>query len=227
MRRSTWKTGAPIRRRGPIGRVTRTALIRQLMALGAIGAVWLIGVVLIVNATDLGLENITVNKPDDVSVSVRPTKVPATAEIVAAVTLIPETPTTSATAKSTSTAASPTATRTTAPTQAPTSTVTQAVATAVASGGGVSFSRDIKPILDRVCVKCHGGEETKEGLVLKSYADLMAGSDNGPVVVPGDTANSLLIELITNGKMPKKGPKLLPGEIRAFTNWVAAGAKNN
>ena len=78
-----------------------------------------------------------------------------------------------------------------------------------------------------MCVKCHGGEEVKEGLVLKTYAEIMAGSDNGPVIAPGDPANSLLIDLITRGKMPKKGPKLLPGEIRIITDWVAAGAVNN
>jgi len=76
-------------------------------------------------------------------------------------------------------------------------------------------------------VKCHGGEEVNEGLVLKTYAEIMAGSNNGPVIAPGDPGNSLLIDLITQGKMPKKGPKLLPGEIRIITNWVAAGAANN
>lgn len=83
------------------------------------------------------------------------------------------------------------------------------------------------PIFQSVCVKCHGGENTNVSLVLKSYADVMAGSENGPVVDPGNSGNSLLIELITNGKMPKKGPKLLPGQIRVITQWVDAGAPNN
>jgi hypothetical protein len=76
-------------------------------------------------------------------------------------------------------------------------------------------------------VKCHGGEEVKEGLVLQTYADIMAGSDNGAVIVAGDPANSLLIDLITRGKMPKQGPRLLPGEVRVITDWVIAGAANN
>jgi hypothetical protein len=91
----------------------------------------------------------------------------------------------------------------------------------------VSFSRDVQPILDRVCVKCHGGEKTEEALVLKTYSDLMEGSDNGPVIAPGNSKDSLLIDLITQGKMPKKGPKLLPAEIRIITQWVDAGAPNN
>ena len=67
----------------------------------------------------------------------------------------------------------------------------------------------------------------KEGLVLKTYAEIMTGSDNGPVIAPGNPANSLLVDLITQGKMPKNGPRLLPGEIRTITDWVAAGAANN
>ena len=78
-----------------------------------------------------------------------------------------------------------------------------------------------------MCVKCHGGEKTQAGLVLNSYADVMNGSENGPVIVPGDPANSFLIDQIIKGKMPKKGPKLLPAQIRAITEWVAVGAPNN
>jgi mono/diheme cytochrome c family protein len=97
----------------------------------------------------------------------------------------------------------------------------------VVSGSAVSYSRDVQPIFSNICVKCHGGEETHEGLSLKSYADVMAGSNNGPVITPGDAANSFLIQQVVNGKMPKKGPRLLPAQIRTLSNWVAAGALNN
>jgi cytoskeletal protein RodZ len=93
--------------------------------------------------------------------------------------------------------------------------------------GTVSFSKDVLPIFTSVCVKCHGGEKTEQSLVLKTYADVMQGSDNGPVIEPGKSANSLLIDLINQGKMPKKGPRLLPGQIRIITQWVDEGALNN
>ena len=93
--------------------------------------------------------------------------------------------------------------------------------------GTVSFSKDVLPIFTSVCVKCHGGEKTEQSLVLKTYADVMQGSDNGPVIVPGKSADSLLIDLINQGKMPKKGPRLLPGQIRIITQWVDEGAPNN
>jgi hypothetical protein len=64
-------------------------------------------------------------------------------------------------------------------------------------------------------------------LVLKSYDDLMQGSENGSVVEPGDPGNSLLIDKIVTGKMPKTGPKLLPKQIRTIIEWVQAGAPNN
>jgi hypothetical protein len=55
----------------------------------------------------------------------------------------------------------------------------------------------------------------------------MQGSNNGSVIVPGDVAKSFLIEQVVKGKMPKRGPKLLPAQIRAISEWVAAGAPNN
>jgi mono/diheme cytochrome c family protein len=91
----------------------------------------------------------------------------------------------------------------------------------------VSFKDDILPILERRCVKCHGGEDTEEGLKLKTHADIMAGSWNGPVVEPGDVENSFLVEQVVEGEMPKKGPKLLPAEIQAIIAWVEAGAPDN
>jgi mono/diheme cytochrome c family protein len=91
----------------------------------------------------------------------------------------------------------------------------------------VSFQRDVLPIFTQICVKCHGGEKTQKSLVLKTYDDLMQGSENGPVVEPGDPGNSLLVDMIVQGKMPKNGPKLLPRQIQTIVDWINAGAPNN
>lgn len=93
--------------------------------------------------------------------------------------------------------------------------------------GEVSFSRDILPILQSHCINCHGGQRTSEGLDLKTYEDLMAGSKNGSVVTTGDAARSLFVTLAVEGKMPKRGPKLTPDQIKLLTDWVNAGAPNN
>jgi len=113
----------------------------------------------------------------------------------------------------------------TTPTEVPTEAPTEAPAEA--SNASVSFASDVFPIIQSRCVNCHGGERIEEGLLMRSYAELMAGSDNGPVIVPGDPANSLLVELITAQEMPKRGPKLTPPQIQIITEWVAAGAPNN
>lgn len=109
------------------------------------------------------------------------------------------------------------------PTDAPTE---QPTAESVASIG-VSFTNDILPILQSRCVNCHGGERTEEGLVMKSYDDIMAGSKNGAVVVPGDANNSLMAEMVLNNKMPKRGPKLTPPQVQLIVDWINQGALNN
>ncbi|NWG06463.1 MAG: hypothetical protein HXY35_07225 [Chloroflexi bacterium] len=91
----------------------------------------------------------------------------------------------------------------------------------------VSFANDVLPILQSRCVNCHGGDRVEEGLSLKTYADLMAGSENGVVVMPGDSENSLLAELIVTQKMPKRGPKLTPPEVQLIIDWINQGALNN
>lgn len=91
----------------------------------------------------------------------------------------------------------------------------------------VSFSRDILPILESRCLTCHGGGRTQAGLDLKSYASLMAGSENGPVVVPGSAADSLFVDLVTSQEMPKRGPKLTPEQVQLVTTWVNEGALDN
>lgn len=91
----------------------------------------------------------------------------------------------------------------------------------------VSFSKDVLPLLQSRCVNCHGGQKTSKGLNMTSYAKLMAGSQNGAVVIPGNVDKSPFIQFILQGKMPKNGPKLLPGQVQLLINWVKAGALNN
>jgi mono/diheme cytochrome c family protein len=96
-----------------------------------------------------------------------------------------------------------------------------------AATGAISFTADILPILESRCINCHGGNKTEKGLDLKSYASLMTGSSKGPVIVAGDAASSALATLISNGKMPKRGPKLTPEQVELIIAWINAGALNN
>ena len=55
----------------------------------------------------------------------------------------------------------------------------------------------------------------------------MAGSDHGPVIIPGDAGDSLMVQKLVKGTMPKRGPKLTPVQIQIITDWINAGAPNN
>ena len=109
-------------------------------------------------------------------------------------------------------------------TEAP--TATEAPATNSAASG-VSFVTDIKPILDARCIKCHGVEQTKEGLDLQTYENIFAGSRNGSVIEPGNATDSLLVQLIVEGEMPNRGQPVTPEELQLIIEWINQGALNN
>jgi cytochrome c5 len=104
---------------------------------------------------------------------------------------------------------------------------TSGVKAAEAASSDVSFSQDLLPIFKASCVKCHGGEKTSRGLDLKTYDSVLAGSNRGAVVIPGNAADSKLAQLVLNGKMPKRGSKLSPEQVQMIVDWINAGAKNN
>ncbi len=108
----------------------------------------------------------------------------------------------------------------------PTATTAAAEASS-ASTGEVSFSKDIMPIFESRCINCHGGQRVSEGLNMKTYDQLIAGSSNGPVLSAGDATNSLMVQLIEQGKMPKRGPKVTPDQLQLIVDWINAGAQNN
>jgi len=91
----------------------------------------------------------------------------------------------------------------------------------------VSFSADVLPIFEARCQRCHGPGRSEVGLRLHTYEDVLAGSSNGPVVVPGSAETSYLVDLIESGSMPLGAAKLPDGEIQAIVDWVNAGALDN
>ncbi|GAC1467700.1 MAG: PSD1 and planctomycete cytochrome C domain-containing protein [Isosphaeraceae bacterium] len=89
------------------------------------------------------------------------------------------------------------------------------------------FELKIRPLLANACVKCHGEKKTSGGLRLDSRKGLVAGGENGPVIVPGDPEGSPLIQAVRHGdealKMPPTGPIPLAAQ-QDLVAWVAAGA---
>jgi hypothetical protein len=99
--------------------------------------------------------------------------------------------------------------------------------TEAAPATNISYAKDVQPILENRCGKCHMGEFVSEGLHMDTYESLMEGSDNGPVIIPSNADDSLLIQKLVVGEMPKRGPKLTPAKIKVITDWINAGTLNN
>jgi hypothetical protein len=93
----------------------------------------------------------------------------------------------------------------------------------------IDFKRDIQPIVEKSCVKCHGRGRNKGGFVFETRETLLKGSDSGPVVVQGNSAESLLIELVSgldpDSVMPAKGTKLTAHEVSLMRAWIDQGLK--
>ena len=74
----------------------------------------------------------------------------------------------------------------------------------VANSRALSFERNVVPILQRHCLKCHGEEDRHGNLDLRRRFRMVTGGDSGPALVPKDPAGSLLIQYIDDGLMPPK-----------------------
>src|SRR3954454_15149781 len=79
------------------------------------------------------------------------------------------------------------------------------------------FQKDIQPLLAERCYQCHGLEKQKGGLRLDLKRKALEGGDSGVAIVPGKSADSLLIKLISgldqDKLMPPKGERLTAAQI--------------
>ena len=76
---------------------------------------------------------------------------------------------------------------------------------------GLTYSTDIKPLLEASCTRCHGQDRPKAGLQLTSLAAILKGSKEGKVVVPGASKKSILVIAAAQideetAMPPKRGP---------------------
>jgi mono/diheme cytochrome c family protein len=94
----------------------------------------------------------------------------------------------------------------------------------------VDFEKDVKPIFENNCLRCHNPEKAKGKLRMDTREMFMKGSENGPIIVAGKPEESLLFKLINQPKdsddrMPPEGDPLKKEEIEKVRLWIAAGAK--
>lgn len=93
----------------------------------------------------------------------------------------------------------------------------------------IDFKRDIRPILEKRCVRCHGSKTSKGGLRLDSRRNLLRTNDSGePAVVPGKSAASeLIVRIISDDddeRMPQEAKRLGDREITLLRTWIDTGA---
>ena len=94
------------------------------------------------------------------------------------------------------------------------------------SSSCVHYSTEIQPIFDANCTPCHI-TSTRNNLSLSNYTNIMSGnSTNGPVIVSGDHANSLLWQKVNSGSMPPSG-QLTSDQINLIATWIDEGALDN
>src|SRR5437867_5564376 len=58
---------------------------------------------------------------------------------------------------------------------------------------GVTYAKDIRPIFEASCFRCHGEEKQKGDLRLDSLQAVLKGGEDGKVIVPGDSKKSVLV----------------------------------
>ena len=93
--------------------------------------------------------------------------------------------------------------------------------------GQVDYQTQIQTIFNNNCTSCHiNGGANYGGLDLSSYDSLMVGdSQNGPVVIAGDHASSLLWQKVNSGAMPpQNNPDLSTDEVSLIAQWIDEGA---
>ena len=91
----------------------------------------------------------------------------------------------------------------------------------------VDFKRDIQPLIEASCMKCHGRGKAKGGFRLDTRELFLKGGDSGAPAAAGHSAESLLIELVSglnpDSVMPLKGSKLTPAQVGLLRAWIDQG----
>ncbi len=93
----------------------------------------------------------------------------------------------------------------------------------------VDFNTDVKPILNRSCISCHGGVKKQGGFSVLFREEALAKLKSGKYgIVPGDPGESEMIRRLTlddpEERMPYQHAPLSEDEIETLTQWIRQGA---
>ncbi|MBU6398920.1 MAG: hypothetical protein KGS61_01250 [Verrucomicrobia bacterium] len=97
------------------------------------------------------------------------------------------------------------------------------------AGRRIDFARDIRPILEKSCLRCHGPERPKSHFRLDNRVSALKGGENGVDIIPGHSERSPLIHnvagLVEDMLMPPagKGERLTAEQIGVLRAWIDQG----
>lgn len=94
----------------------------------------------------------------------------------------------------------------------------------------VDYSTQVKPIINKNCISCHGGVRAKGNFSLLFREEALAKTKSGKyAIIPGDPGNSEMIRRISlddpDERMPYHHEPLTKEEIDILTKWVKQGAQ--
>jgi Planctomycete cytochrome C len=106
----------------------------------------------------------------------------------------------------------------------------------VSTATGVTYEKDIKPIFEASCVKCHHGEKAKHGVHLDTLEGALKGGKDGPFIVVGKSGESTVVYAVAHvgddeddfmppPKAKSKIDPLTPAQIGIIRAWIDQGAK--
>lgn len=99
----------------------------------------------------------------------------------------------------------------------------------------LDFYRDVYPFLKANCISCHNKTTTKADLNMETPELMKKGGENGPSIIPGKSADSLVVQASLHQhdmEMPPGNNKagavnLTPSEIAMLKLWIDQGAKSS
>ncbi|MDB6171185.1 MAG: hypothetical protein JWL59_496 [Chthoniobacteraceae bacterium] len=103
----------------------------------------------------------------------------------------------------------------------------QDVAPPAPAGPPVDFAKEIKPLFEAACIKCHAKGKAKGGFNMESREAILKGGDDGIDIVPGKSAESRIVDLVAGTDpdevMPKKGTKWTAAQVALLRAWIDQG----
>ena len=86
--------------------------------------------------------------------------------------------------------------------------------------GNPTYDVNTAALFNAKCIMCHKGDAAPKGLDLTSYANILKGGADGPIIVPSDSANSLLVKIQSGEHFAK----FTSDELDLIKQWIEAGA---